>query len=98
MRLLNIDTLSFSEFSNENRPEYVILSHRWDDAELSFKEYCKNQNITGAGYRKIIEFCNFVRDGLPEDEFNFSPSPRSWKWVWIDTCRSTACPDSWICF
>ena len=87
MRLLNINTLLFGEFSQGATPEYVILSHRWDDNETSFKEYCKNQNTTGAGYRKIIEFCNFVRDEVRLYQSNSISLRRCVEWVWINTCK-----------
>jgi hypothetical protein len=38
MRLLNATSLLFEEFLGKNIPEYAILSHTWEDEEVSFKD------------------------------------------------------------
>jgi len=36
MRLLNVNTFAFEEFYDETtRPKYAILSHTWEDEEVS---------------------------------------------------------------
>jgi len=72
MRLLNTETLKLSEFCPEF-PEYAILSHRWEEDEVSYQDLQANKNQEGAGYRKIQKCCEkALRDG--------------YVWVWIDTC------------
>ena len=61
MRLLNIYSLKLEEFTEKDVPEYCILSHRWGKDEVSYKEYRKETKKDGAGYRKIFDFCAFMR-------------------------------------
>ena len=41
MKLINIDTLGFEEFFDDNIPRYAILSHRWSNDEITLKDYAK---------------------------------------------------------
>lgn len=72
MRLLNTKTYELKEFLENDVPDYVILSHRWGNEEVSFKEFRKG-TIDNAGFRKILDFCAFARSRVRD-------------WVWIDTC------------
>ena len=97
MRLLNIYTDKLQEFFEKNVPPYCILSHRWGENGVTYKDYCKGRNIDGLGYRNICEFCHTVRNRswwdpcspIATDESsidgNRGPWPR-FEWVWIDTC------------
>lgn len=38
MRLINTETLEISHFSSEESLEYAILSHRWEDGEVTLQE------------------------------------------------------------
>ncbi|TKA60580.1 hypothetical protein B0A55_11151 [Friedmanniomyces simplex] len=82
MRLLNCKTLEFEEFHGENTPGYTILSHRWGEDEVSYKEFRKGLRRSCAGYKKILEFCRFVR------EADWGPRNylRRTDYAWIDTC------------
>lgn len=52
---------------------YAILSHTWQDEEVSYQEYIAGPPVTKAGYLKIEKFCELAAaDG--------------WKYVWVDTC------------
>jgi len=74
MRLLNVSDFSFKEFwSPWTTPKYAILSHRWGDDEVSYKEWRKVSRTTGPGYEKIRNFCRTARG------FGY-------EWVWVDTC------------
>lgn len=96
MRLLNIDILTFQECYDNNIPPYFILSHRWSDNEVSFKDFSKRKNIDGARYRKIIEFCEFAKVSKTklttreEVEAIFQPRlvqrKRDIECAWVDTC------------
>ncbi|KAK4916168.1 hypothetical protein LTR49_015809 [Elasticomyces elasticus] len=62
MRLLDVLTLDFEEsLSEEQRPKYVILSHRWGEDEVSFKEWRKGLKTSGQGYDKIMRCCDFIK-------------------------------------
>ena len=77
MRLLNVNTLKLSEFFEAEIPPYAILSHRWGEDEVLYKNFVEERNCDGKGYRKIINFCNFAG--------NFQDSKV--EWVWVDTCE-----------
>lgn len=100
MRLLNIYTGKVQEFFEKDVPPYCILSHRWGENEVSYKDYCKGRNLDGLGYRKILEFCNVVRNRrwwesrFPTATDGSSTGSdygewRQFEWVWIDTCTKT---------
>ena len=73
MWLIDTTTLKLSEFLDHfDAPPYAILSHRWGEDEVSFKDYRKERKTTGPGYEKILNCCSFARS-------------RGQKWVWIDT-------------
>ena len=79
MRLLNTESLEFKEFYEADIPGYAILSHRWQEDEVSYKEYAKalrshrNGDKPKLGMKKVISFCSFAA----ADGFG---------WGWIDTC------------
>ncbi len=73
MRLLNTISLQFEEFYDGQIPDYVILSNRWGDDEVTFQDFRKGRKQYGQGYAKIIQCCNVARS-------------RDFQWVWIDTC------------
>ena len=73
MRLLHTDKLSFEEFFDSNIPPYAILSHRWEEDEVSFQEFKENEKKEGAGFSKILNCCALARS-------------HGHDWVWIDTC------------
>ena len=63
----------FEEFFDNEIPKYAILSHRWGNDEVSFKELRKGQAFDGSDLSKIKEFC----DKAAEHGF---------EWAWVDTC------------
>jgi hypothetical protein len=75
MRLINVMTLELKEFFGPDIPKYAILSHTWDEDEVSLQEFQNPSDKTyeKLGYQKIlkaVEIANF--DGH--------------EWIWIDTC------------
>ncbi|KAK0634270.1 heterokaryon incompatibility protein-domain-containing protein [Bombardia bombarda] len=74
MRLINAQTLQFDEFFEPSIPGYVILSHTWDDGEVTFQDMATTTRpIPKKGYRKVIETCFLARQmGIG--------------YVWVDTC------------
>jgi hypothetical protein len=72
MRLINTSTLVLETFG-EAVPSYAILSHRWNDVEVSFQDLQDGRGKSMAGYSKIQRCCAQAQsDG--------------WKYVWIDSC------------
>lgn len=73
MRLLNAATFGLEEFFDDNLPDYAILSHRWQDGEVSLQDMQNDTASKKAGYWKIKTCCEqAVKDGLTH--------------VWVDTC------------
>lgn len=100
MRLLNIYTLNFREFS-ARVPPYYILSHRWGEEEVSYEEFSRHTPLEKEGYRKIVALCKFIRErqqrARRSDVFRPKPGQRratdqggapipGTDWVWVDTC------------
>jgi hypothetical protein len=73
MRLLHCTKLYFEEFFDNKIPEYAILSHRWEDGEVSLEDFLAGRKSNGAGYVKIKQACR-------------TAATEGYIWVWIDTC------------
>ncbi|KAK1579659.1 heterokaryon incompatibility protein-domain-containing protein [Colletotrichum navitas] len=73
MRLLNANTLQLREFYDQDVPAYAILSHTWEDEELTLQDLTNPASATKEGFSKVRARCaQAVRDG--------------YEWVWVDTC------------
>jgi hypothetical protein len=73
MRLINTSTLLLEEFIGRAIPRYAILSHTWEDDEVTFKGYSDGTHRNKKGFQKITNTCAIVaRSGLA--------------YVWVDTC------------
>lgn len=74
MYLLNTETFTLHYFSEPRIPDYAILSHTWNEVEISFTEMKTNKNIQeAAAFSKIRGCCTQARaDGF--------------EYVWIDSC------------
>ncbi|KAF1817996.1 uncharacterized protein K489DRAFT_328495, partial [Dissoconium aciculare CBS 342.82] len=76
MRLLNVDTFSFTEYFGTIPPPYAIASHRWTaGAEAMWEDVYETKRTDTAGYRKVQGFVAYMRTHLPLV-----------KWLWVDTC------------
>jgi hypothetical protein len=75
MRLLNVHSLKFAEFSDKKRPAYAIASHRWEEHEATFADVRDTQNTPSLGYQKIRNFAEYVKNHVSGVD-----------WLWIDTC------------
>jgi hypothetical protein len=77
MRLLTRDDetgeFSLIERTGDSIPEYAILSHTWEDGEVTYKDLIEGTRGNKSGYTKI-KFCveQAARDGL--------------QYSWVDTC------------
>jgi hypothetical protein len=76
MRLLNVDSFSFTEYFGTTTPPYAIASHRWiAGAEAMLEDIRQGKKTDSAGYRKVQGFVAYLKAHMP-----------SVKWLWIDTC------------
>jgi hypothetical protein len=73
MRLLNVASLQLEEFFDDHLPTYAILSHTWQEDEVSFQDMQGSSAPNKKGYSKIKRCCyQAVKDGL--------------QYAWVDTC------------
>jgi hypothetical protein len=73
MRLINTRTGLFEEFIGRNIPKYAILSHTWEEEEVSFKDTSDPSCKSKKGYGKIAMTCRLAAQaGLG--------------YAWVDTC------------
>jgi hypothetical protein len=72
MRLLHTSTYEPSEFFG-TIPKYAILSHRWEEEELTFQDLPSKKDSKTKGWAKVKGCCSqALKDG--------------YEWVWVDTC------------
>ncbi|KAG9236750.1 heterokaryon incompatibility protein-domain-containing protein, partial [Amylocarpus encephaloides] len=73
MRLIHTTTLQLQEFFGEAVPRYAILSHRWEDDEVTFQDLVNGEAKSRAGWMKVLSCCQKSKgDG--------------WTYLWIDSC------------
>ena len=75
MHLLNTSTRKIQTFLPGRIPPYVILSHRWEDEEVSYNDLTQPKEDLSKlkGWAKLDFLCSTMeKDG--------------WEWVWMDTC------------
>jgi len=73
MWLINTTTLDLEEFQTCPSGTYAILSHRWEEEELSFDEFRAGKGRNKKSFRKVQKCCEQARR-------------RSLNYAWIDTC------------
>ncbi|GAW15405.1 hypothetical protein ANO14919_048140 [Xylariales sp. No.14919] len=77
MRLINVETLTLEEFMvmSPDSVGYAILSHTWEDGEVTFQDFTSpgSKREDKKGFGKIMKTCELARrDGI--------------KYAWVDTC------------
>jgi len=72
MWLLNATTRKLELYQGSEKPKYAVLSHRWEEEEVSFDDLNKFPE-TMKGYRKIDMCCLLAL-------------ARDIEYVWVDTC------------
>src|SRR4051812_21897040 len=73
MRLINTTTLLLQEFVSDEVPNYAILSHRWENEEVTLQDFRSERGVKMVGYTKIKKCCEqALLDG--------------WRYAWVDSC------------
>jgi hypothetical protein len=73
MRLINTDTYLFEEFLGRTIPDYAILSHTWEEEEVSYADYVEGKDLRKKGFAKIYKTCELAaKENIP--------------YAWVDTC------------
>lgn len=84
MRLINVDTLELSSFTDDyEAPPYVILSHCWGDDEVTLQDVLtrpQHELKYKKGWTKIAHFCLRVKQDT------YLTGNVKCSWVWVDTC------------
>jgi hypothetical protein len=57
MRLIHTGTYELYEFSDKQIPLYAILSHRWENDEVTFQDLRGGRGPNMAGWGKILGCC-----------------------------------------
>ncbi|OLN96059.1 Vegetative incompatibility protein HET-E-1-like protein 10 [Colletotrichum chlorophyti] len=74
MWLINTETLKLDEVVDASSVKYAILSHTWEDDEVSFRDIsCLESAKQKAGFSKIAKTCELARE-------------RNLRYAWVDTC------------
>lgn len=73
MWLLNCDTYQLESFEGESHPPYGILSHRWENKEVSFQDVRVGRQADLEGWQKIRSCCEQAK----RDQLDY---------IWADTC------------
>jgi hypothetical protein len=73
MRLINTSTGAFEEFIGRSIPNYAILSHTWEEEEVSYQDYLGGTFSNKKGCNKIRKTVELAKDfGV--------------QYAWVDTC------------
>ncbi|KAF4813320.1 Vegetative incompatibility protein HET-E-1 [Colletotrichum tropicale] len=75
MKLIHVDNLNIRDFF-DTTPPYAILSHTWEQDEVTFRDVSQKEVNDKAGWKKITNFCKIVNKYLSEPV----------EYVWVDTC------------
>jgi len=75
MRLLNTSTLDFKWEHLNDGHIYAILSHRWGEGEVTFKDITESRSEAERkpGYKKLEMACRVAK-------------AHGFEYIWIDTC------------
>ncbi|KAE8149992.1 ankyrin repeat-containing domain protein [Aspergillus avenaceus] len=78
MRLLSTEETEcggfiIHDFFSREKPEYAVLSHTWENEEMTFQEIVTGRAVDKQGFRKIKDCC--ARARLENIQY-----------IWIDTC------------
>jgi heterokaryon incompatibility protein (HET) len=72
MWLLNTKSYQLRAFTSK-LPEYAILSHTWEEEEISFQDVQTRNLSHKKGYAKLVGSCTLAHQ-------------HGYEWIWIDTC------------
>ncbi|KAI5366689.1 putative SH3 domain, heterokaryon incompatibility, SH3-like domain superfamily [Septoria linicola] len=89
MRLINIHTVQFQEFADDERPPYAIASHRWGEEETSYKSFSNEWGAASFGRNKVQNFAKLIEQLNIAEDSNRALSDLGLRlrcsWPWIDT-------------
>lgn len=98
MRLINTKSMELVEFFDKDVPEYAILSHTWEEEEITFEEYMCAFSASGtSSFTMWTALHEIVGPAVRERVLQRAGYHKiqkaakrakadGWKWIWIDTC------------
>jgi hypothetical protein len=88
MRLINIHTLRFKNFTHEP-PPYAIASHRWCADETTHQDVRDVRNVNSSGFRKVKNFGKAILSVNETVQSSAAWAAMGFQlkcdWLWIDT-------------
>ena len=76
MRLINTKSFDMREFvSDDEIPTYAILSHTWNEEEVSFQHWETRGSVDITSMKGYVKIQNFVDLAAKE----------GYEWAWVDT-------------
>jgi hypothetical protein len=93
MPTINTVTLELKAFFSTKVPEYAILSHRWEDGEVSLQDFIAIRRLDDPANKPYAQFLTFSL-GASKDSSGYGKifnccevaAADGYEWVWIDTC------------
>ncbi|KAJ4141791.1 hypothetical protein NW768_001009 [Fusarium equiseti] len=73
MRLVNTKTIELEFFTDDDIPDYAILSHTWEQEEVLFNDIGLDSAKLKKGYAKLKNCCLIAREN-------------GFEYIWDDTC------------
>lgn len=73
MRLLNTGNFEVKLFGDNEVPPYAILSHTWDEEEVTLQDMEGTRAANKKGYQKVKSCCSVA-------------AANRFEYVWVDTC------------
>lgn len=70
MWLIDVHNLMMKEFLEREIPPYMILSHRWEHAEIPFQDFELDKCRDKPSCRKVKRLCQIASDDV--------------EWIWLD--------------
>lgn len=73
MQVINVRTNELVYFPERPDHPYAILSHTWEEGEVSLQAFKERKNLSLPGHQKIAKACHLA-------------SLEGYDYIWIDTC------------
>ena len=74
MRLIHLESFTLRDFIGQSIPEYAILSHRWEEEEVTYQDFHNPERRERMkGIEKLKSACSLA-------------SAYRHDYLWIDTC------------
>jgi hypothetical protein len=93
MRLLHTDRMQFYEFFGSDLPAYAILSHRWEDEEVTYQDMmsdmaeARGKNTFWGHPKKETSIVRNKKGFKKIEQCCQRAQKDGLEYVWVDTCN-----------